>query len=59
MHSVKKICLLPYHQWGSGKYEGLGMNYRLKSLVTPSSERMEEITQQCRNLGLEKVEISV
>ena len=59
MHSVKKLCLLPYHRWGSGKYAGLGMDYRLESLVSPLSERMEEIAQQFRNLGLEKIEISV
>jgi hypothetical protein len=35
------------------------MDYRLESLVSPLSERMEEIAQQFRNLGLEKVEISV
>jgi len=59
MQSVKKLCLLPYHRWGSGKYAGLGMDYRLESLVTPLSERMEEIAQQCRDLGSEKVEICV
>lgn len=59
MHSVKKLCLLPYHQWGSGKYAGLGMDYRLENLLSPSSERMEKIARQCRNLASEKLEISV
>ncbi|KQC06291.1 MAG: hypothetical protein APR62_01255 [Smithella sp. SDB] len=59
MHSVKKFCLLPYHQWGSGKYAALGMDYKLEDMSTPSSERMDKIAHQCRNLVSEKLEISV
>jgi len=59
MHSVKKLCLLPYHQWGSGKYAGLGLNYRLENLPIPSTEKMEKITQQCQNLVSGRLEISV
>jgi pyruvate formate lyase activating enzyme len=59
MPSVKKLCLLPYHRWGSGKYAGLGMDYRLESLVPPLPERMEEVVQHCQGLGSEKVEIYV
>lgn len=24
---IEKLCFLPYHRWGSGKYEGLGREY--------------------------------
>ncbi|MHB1404908.1 MAG: glycyl-radical enzyme activating protein [Desulfitobacteriaceae bacterium] len=36
-----EINLLPYHRLGSGKYEMLGLEYKLSKLGIPSQERME------------------
>ena len=37
------VNLLPYHSVGSSKYERLGIEYKGKSLTTPSNEKMEHL----------------
>lgn len=38
---VERIELLPYHKYGVGKYEQLGMDYELKNTETPAEEQLE------------------
>ena len=44
------VDLLPYHKLGLSKYKRMGIDYKLNSVLPPTSERMEEI----RKLFLEK-----
>lgn len=37
---VEEIDLLPYHNFGQGKYEGLGRPYPMGNAVTPDKEQM-------------------
>lgn len=59
-HAVKdcrqgklKIDLLPYHNFGLGKYHMLGRRYRLKSLTAPSKAKMQSIKQFFESKGFE------
>jgi pyruvate formate lyase activating enzyme len=40
---VSQWDLLPYHQFGEGKYERLGREYRLGHIQPPDEKRMREI----------------
>lgn len=40
---VEQIHLLPYHNYGEGKYEGLGRPYLLKDTPLPSQEKMNHL----------------
>jgi pyruvate formate lyase activating enzyme len=46
------IQLLPYHDYGVGKYETLGLNNETKSSSPPSNEFLEEALQCYLQLGL-------
>lgn len=48
LHRVKRIHLLPYHQLGQNKYEGLGRKYLMKDIMPPSQEHMKELLQAAR-----------
>lgn len=43
---VSQIHLLPYHNYGEGKYEGLGRPYLMKGTSRLSDEKMESLRQQ-------------
>ncbi|MBP5662310.1 MAG: glycyl-radical enzyme activating protein [Clostridia bacterium] len=49
---VKRIHLLPYHRFGTGKYEGLGREYTLPDIVTPSDDHMETLRRVAESKGL-------
>jgi pyruvate formate lyase activating enzyme len=49
---LNKINILPYHNIGIDKYKRLGEEYKLKSTLTPSRGRMEEIKKALEGLGL-------
>ncbi len=51
--NVKKIHLLPYHRYGIDKYTGLGREYELGNLVTPSDEKMNELLACALSRGLD------
>ena len=40
---IKQIELLPYHQFGAGKYETLGMEYKAMKCVPPNKELMDRL----------------
>lgn len=40
---VEKIHLLPYHSYGEGKYAGLGREYPMGSVASPSDEHMKNL----------------
>lgn len=43
---VKKLHLLPYHSYGADKYAGLGREYTLPDIKTPSAEHMEMLKEE-------------
>jgi pyruvate formate lyase activating enzyme len=45
---VKRICLLPYHALGVGKYQQIGLRYQLGELDPPSEERLRAIESRLR-----------
>ncbi len=49
---AEKISLLPYHEWGTGKYAGLGREYPLKDARAPSPERLAALQDLCRDGGV-------
>lgn len=42
---VKKIHILPYHNFGEGKYEGLGREYGMGNAALPTNDKMESFKQ--------------
>ncbi|MDY6879201.1 MAG: glycyl-radical enzyme activating protein [Desulfatiglans sp.] len=50
---VKKISLLPYHQWGAQKYARLGRDYPLEGLEGFADEYVEELGEVVKSCGLE------
>ena len=42
LKALKRIELLPYHRLGTGTYDLLGMEYKIKEIKPPSSEYMDE-----------------
>jgi len=48
----KQICLLPYHRAGIEKYRSLGRDYKLKTTITPSDQKLRMITRQLEAFGL-------
>ena len=51
LKNVREIDILAYHRMGESKYEKLGLEYKLKGLATPSSERMQEIKKDFEDSG--------
>jgi pyruvate formate lyase activating enzyme len=49
--SVERVDLLPVHEYGKGKYEELGMEYRLEADAIPH-ERQQEIKALFEECGL-------
>ncbi|HUS92541.1 MAG TPA: glycyl-radical enzyme activating protein [Phycisphaerae bacterium] len=45
--------LLPYHPLGTGKYEGLGMDYPLRELKRPDAETMHRLAAEARKRRIE------
>jgi len=55
--NIQRIKLLPYHKLGEGKYERLGMEYKLKDVEPPSKTRMEELTEFVRSRVPERIAV--
>lgn len=49
---VDEIHLLPYHRLGYDKYQGLGREYTLEGIETPSKEYMEKLRQTAAKSGI-------
>lgn len=43
--SVEKVHLLPFHQYGSQKYQYLGWKYKLEGVKTLSQDKLSEISE--------------
>ena len=56
LHNINGINILPYHKTGLDKYSRLGRNYKLPELKPHSDEKVNEIAEKLRGLGL-KVKI--
>lgn len=51
-----KMELLPYHKFGFGKYEALGLPLPAEEFATPTKERMERFFEILSDVGVERVE---
>jgi len=51
--NVPPVQLLTYHNIAEGKYAGLGMEYELPKIQSPTPHRIEEISTILRTYGLE------
>ncbi len=51
--SVKKVELLPYHNYGTSKYHELGRRYKLKSLEPPTKEQLLHLQSIIENFGID------
>ncbi len=49
LSGVEKIHLLPYHSYGEGKYMGLGREYPMGTVESPSDEKMEQLREMVAN----------
>lgn len=50
---AKRMGILPYHSLGKDKYHGLGREYKMDEVETPSEERMEEIKELIEDVGMQ------
>lgn len=53
LKGVKRLHLLPYHNFGMDKYEGLGRKYELKDLKPPTAEHMQKLLAVVNETGLD------
>lgn len=53
----ERVCLLPYHNTGSGKYSRMQRSYEGEQFMTPSMERMEELKALLTEKGIRNVVI--
>jgi pyruvate formate lyase activating enzyme len=51
--SVERVEVLPFHNMGQDKWDGLGLEYRLRDVKPPSAEVVERVRQQFRARGLQ------
>lgn len=49
---VDEINLLPYHNFGKDKYAGLGRDYLMGDIPSPTDEHMEKLKKVCEEEGL-------
>jgi pyruvate formate lyase activating enzyme len=49
---ARKVCLLPYHEWGRSKFEQLGLSF-FNTFKTPSSGDLQHFGSLCEAFGLE------
>jgi len=50
--NIKRVEVLPYHNYGENKYRRLGKTYLLKGLASPSDEYMQAIKSTMEGYGL-------
>ncbi len=53
LKGVKKLHLLPYHNFGADKYAGLNRNYEMGDIVPPPNEHMVKLLEIVKNTGLD------
>jgi pyruvate formate lyase activating enzyme len=52
LKGVEEINLLPYHNYGKDKYEGLGREYPMGDIPMPSDEHMQKLKAVAESFGL-------
>lgn len=52
LEKVSELHLLPYHKFGTGKYEALGREYLLPHIEPPTDEKMQLLKQIVEAVGL-------
>lgn len=52
LKGVDEINLLPYHSFGRDKYEGLGRQYMMGDLPSPTDEKMQKLKSVAEAYGL-------
>lgn len=52
LKGVDEINLLPYHNFGKDKYEGLGREYLMGDLPSPTDEQMQKLKAVAESCGL-------
>ena len=50
---IKEVHLLPFHQYGSSKYEYLGWDYTMKDVPTLTSSEIDDIKRIFENKGIQ------
>jgi len=55
LRGVRQVCLLSYHGTARAKYRRLGQVYRPGDLAPPTRQRMEQLADGIRALGLHVV----
>lgn len=50
--NLKRIDLLPYHNYGENKYQAIGREYSLKELKSPSKDKMERLKALVEIMGI-------
>ena len=50
---LREIHILPFHQFGSSKYESLGREYALKDLPVPTDQEVNEIKLKLERAGFQ------
>jgi pyruvate formate lyase activating enzyme len=48
---IKRFTVLPFHQYGSGKYASTGIPYVFQSLRQPESAMLEKLREQIAEAG--------
>ncbi|WP_275426466.1 radical SAM protein [Vibrio variabilis] len=54
-YQLKEVHLLPFHQYGSSKYETLGMNYTMKEIPVPTKQEVDAIQRHVEAHGYQVV----
>ncbi len=52
LHGVREIHLLPYHRFGKDKYDGLGREYGMGDLPSPTDAHMQTLKAVAERYGL-------
>ena len=52
LDGVTEINLLPYHRFGKDKYDGLGREYLMGDLPSPTEEKMQQLKAVAERCGL-------
>ena len=52
LKGVEEIHLLPYHRFGKDKYDGLGREYLMGDLPSPTEEQMQKLKAAAEQQGL-------
>ena len=53
LKGVREINLLPYHNFGKDKYTGLGREYPMGDIPSPTDEHMQKLKAAAESCGLE------